>query len=568
MESEFELKRRRNEINKSNPFKIIIVLILIILCIVFLIGKFGINVIDNLSRDPNRIDVIVKDEIVPDELSIYIVDNEKYFSVDFLKEYIDDTVFPEADDNTLTITNENSVIRLSTDELTYYVNSEPLSLEMPIITKDEVMLIPCNLTASLYNLNIEYIDDEKTAVIDFYGEEISTSVLHKNVKMYSEPDKKSHTVTRVKKGSEITIFGNENGFYKVRFNEYVGYIEEKYITDIVKTNFVNNEENYVSLGFTPENGKITMVWDQVFNVSQNKNDSKFTAIENLDVISPTWFAISDNEGNVSNIADKSYVDWAHSQGYQVWGLLSNSFDPDITHNTLSSPEIREKIIKQVLAYAELYELDGINIDFETIRSDDGEYFVQFVREITPYLKAQGLTVSVDLSRPEGWNYYYGMEEIGETVDYVVLMAYDEHWGTSPESGSVASMGWTEESITSTLDMVSPEKVILGIPFYTRLWEEKNIDGNLTVSSSSLGMQAALNYINENNMEIVYDEESGQNYSSIEKDGATYKIWLEDELSLRKRMELVEKYNLAGCAGWKRHLETDNTWSIINSYMKN
>ena len=568
MESEFELKRRRNEINKSNPFKIIIVLILIILCIVFLIGKFGINVIDNLSRDPNRIDVIVKDEIVPDELSIYIVDNEKYFSVDFLKEYIDDTVFPEADDNTLTITNENSVIRLSTDELTYYVNSEPLSLEMPIITKDEVMLIPCNLTASLYNLNIEYIDDEKTAVIDFYGEEISTSVLHKNVKMYSEPDIKSHTVTRVKKGSEITIFGNENGFYKVRFNEYVGYIEEKYITDIVKTNFVNNEENYVSLGFTPENGKITMVWDQVFNVSQNKNDSKFTAIENLDVISPTWFAISDNEGNVSNIADKSYVDWAHSQGYQVWGLLSNSFDPDITHNTLSSPEIREKIIKQVLAYAELYELDGINIDFETIRSDDGEYFVQFVREITPYLKAQGLTVSVDLSRPEGWNYYYGMEEIGGTVDYVVLMAYDEHWGTSPESGSVASMGWTEESITSTLDMVSPEKVILGIPFYTRLWEEKNIDGNLTVSSSSLGMQAALNYINENNMEIVYDEESGQNYSSIEKDGATYKIWLEDELSLRKRMELVEKYNLAGCAGWKRHLETDNTWSIINSYMKN
>lgn len=568
MESEFELKRRRNEINKSNPFKIIIVLILIILCIVFLIGKFGINVIDNLSRDPNRIDVIVKDKIVPDELSIYIVDNEKYFSVDFLKEYIDDTVFPEADDNTLTITNENSVIRLSTDELTYYVNSEPLSLEMPIITKDEVMLIPCNLTASLYNLNIEYIDDEKTAVIDFYGEEISTSVLQKNVKMYSESDIKSHTVTRVKKGSEITIFGNENGFYKVRFNEYVGYIEEKYITDIVKTNFVNNEENYVSLGFTPENGKITMVWDQVFNVSQNKNDSKFTAIENLDVISPTWFAISDNEGNVSNIADKSYVDWAHSQGYQVWGLLSNSFDPDITHNTLSSPEIREKIIKQVLAYAELYELDGINIDFETIRSDDGEYFVQFVREITPYLKAQGLTVSVDLSRPEGWNYYYGMEEIGETVDYVVLMAYDEHWGTSPESGSVASMGWTEESITSTLDMVSPEKVILGIPFYTRLWEEKNIDGNLTVSSSSLGMQAALNYINENNMEIVYDEESGQNYSSIEKDGATYKIWLEDELSLRKRMELVEKYNLAGCAGWKRHLETDNTWSIINSYMKN
>ncbi len=568
MESEFELRRRRNEINKSNPFKIIILLILTILCIVFLIGKVGINVIDNLSRDPNRIDVIVKDEIVPDELSVYIVDNEKYFSVDFLKEYIDDTVFPEADDNTLTITNENSVIRLSTDELTYYVNSEPLSLEMPIITKDEVMLIPCNLTASLYNLNIEYIDDEKTAVIDFYGEEISTSVLQKNVKMYSEPDIKSHTVTRVKSGSEITIFGNENGFYKVRFNEYVGYIEEKYITDIVKTNFVNNEKNYVSSGFTPENGKITMVWDQVFNVSQNKNDSKFTAIENLDVISPTWFAISDNEGNVSNIADKSYVDWAHSQGYQVWGLLSNSFDPDITHNTLSSPEIREEIIKQVLAYAELYELDGINIDFETIRSDDGEYFVQFVREITPYLKAQGLTVSVDLSRPEGWNYYYGMEEIGETVDYVVLMAYDEHWGTSPESGSVASMGWTEESITSTLDMVSPEKVILGIPFYTRLWEEKNVDGNLTVSSSSLGMQAALNYINENNMEIVYDEESGQNYSSIEKDGATYKIWLEDELSLRKRMELVEKYNLAGCAGWKRHLETDNTWSIINSYMKN
>ena len=564
-------KRKNKRIKKFKQLKVLYFSIFIFMSLILSISIFsGIKKFLENRIDKDRIRIVVKDNIVSDDLAIYTINNENYFSVEFLKKYIDSTLFPEQDKDTITITNTNNVIRLNTDELTYYVNSNPISLELPIIVENNIMLMPVSLAKSIYNLDINYINNNKKAIIDFNNENKKTTKLHKTVKIYDSTDKKNKKVAKLKKNTEITIFDKENGYYSVRgSNGEVGYLKEKYIKQINEEITKNNNDNNDNrVAFKPKNGRITMIWDQVFNSAQNKKESKYIPIDNLDVISPTWFEISDDEGNVSNIADKSYIDWAHSKGYQVWGLFSNGFDPDITHNTLSNPDIREKIIKQILSYAQIYNLDGINIDFEAIRKADGEYFVQFVREITPYLKAQGLTVSVDLSRPEGWNSYYGMKEVGEVVDYVVLMAYDEHWGTSPKSGSVASIGWTEQSIINSLKMVPKEKLILGVPFYTRLWEEKIVDNKNTVSSSSLGMKSTLEYISKNGMQTVYDNESGQNYASIEKNDITYKIWIEDDLSMRKRMELIEKYDIAGVAGWKRHLEGENTLNIINEYMKN
>lgn len=518
--------------------------------------------------DRNRLSVAVEGTAVPSAQSPAVYENGLYFSVDFVKNYIDGTIFWEAAENVLTVTNANSVIRLSTDELTYYVNNEELTLHMPLTELDGGVYMPESMLTELYGVTCNYNEDEKIVMLDFSSNEKMSGEAAGRSSLYYGADTASENVYRIKAGEKLAVYGEDGDFYRVRAeNGVVGYIERDRVAKLeaVPAEAAQSEPKEA---WKPENGRITMVWDQIFKASQNNTDAKREPIDGLDVISPTWFAIADTEGNVSNIADSAYVDWAHSNGYQVWALLSNSFDPEITHEVLSRTELRDKVIRQTLAYAALYDLDGINIDFESVNSADGEYYVQFIREITPYLKAQGLVVSVDMYVPRPFNAYYSMEEVGGIVDYVVLMAYDEHWSTSPESGSVASLGWTAEAVQTSLGMVPAEKLIMGAPFYTRVWEEKTAEnGETTVSSSSLGMTGGMNNLRENGADVAYDESTGQNYGEYRKDGALYRIWLEDETSMQKRLDIVNENNLAGFAGWKRGLEADGTWKLINSQMK-
>lgn len=516
------------------------------------------------------ISIVVRDTAVSSQYTPIIKEDMIYFPVDFVKEYIDDTIFWEDNTQKLTITTASKVIRMTTDDLTYYVNNEPLQLDMPVYTIEETAYIPQSTLESLYNVVFSYNSDDKIVLVDFSNESKAIGKVSSNVKLYTLADKKSDVATKVKKGEEVTLYTEEGDFTKIRTASGIpGYIFTDKISDVqtIQAQSEQEEEKTVE-PWKPTNGKISMVWDQIFNVEQNQKDSKKLAIDGLNVISPTWFALKDSEGNISNIADKGYVEWAHKNGYQVWGLFSNSFDSQITHDVLSDVNKREKVYKQILALAALYNLDGINIDFESIKEKDGEYYVQFIREITPYLKAQGLTVSVDLYVPSPWTKHYGMEAVGKVVDYVAIMVYDEHWGTSPESGSTSSINWSEEAVANAVEMVDSNKLIMGIPFFTRIWEEKQKeDGAFSVTSSACGMQGGLTNLTENKVTPVYDEQSGQNYGEYEKDGALYKVWLEDETSLKQRMEIMQKYNLAGISGWKRGLEKEGAWQIINEYLK-
>lgn len=217
----------------------------------------------------------------------------------------------------------------------------------------------------------------------------------------------------------------------------------------------------------------------------------------LQVVSPTWFHLQ-KDGLVKNVADKKYVEWAHKKGYQVWGLFSNSFDAKLTNSMLNDPKLRIKVIKQLLSYVELYQLDGINVDFENVYLKDKEELVQFLRELTPLLHEKGRTVSIDVtvkSLSENWSMFYDRKKIGEIVDYVMLMAYDEHWATSPKAGSVASIPWVEKGIKGILEEVPNDKLILGVPFYTRLWKEE-IDetGNKKVTSKTFTMEQTKEWI--------------------------------------------------------------------------
>jgi spore germination protein YaaH len=263
---------------------------------------------------------------------------------------------------------------------------------------------------------------------------------------------------------------------------------------------------------------------------------------------------------------------ANARGLAVWALVGNNFDPDLTRSVLSSSGRREKVIRQLLAYTHLLDLDGLNIDFENMYRADGRLFVQFLRELIPLAHAQGLAVSVDVSVPsesDNWSRVYDRRAIAQTVDYVALMAYDEHWAGSPVAGSVASLPWTEAAIQATLSEGVPrEKLLLGLPFYTRLWEEHALpSGGVKVKSTAFSLPGTRAFIQQNSLLPKLDPASRQNFVILSAGSSTLKVWLEDEHSLRKRLALVKKYQLAGVAGsigWpaRRYPPADLVWNEL------
>ncbi|WP_129597958.1 glycosyl hydrolase family 18 protein [Anaerophilus nitritogenes] len=314
-----------------------------------------------------------------------------------------------------------------------------------------------------------------------------------------------------------------------------------------------------------KNGKnINIAWEYIHE--ESKDISQEDKIHSLDVLVPTWFSIIDDQGTVKNKGDKAYVMNAHKKGYKVWGLVDNSFDPKLTSTILNDINVRNKVIDQILIYADLYELDGINIDFENIYYKDQKALVDFMKELSQYTKEKNIVLSIDVTVPsssEQWSKVYDRKALSEIVDYVAVMAYDEHWASSPVSGSVASIGWVEKGIQNSLESIPNEKILLGLPFYTRIWKE--FDGK--VESKAISMNYAKQIIEEKNALVSWNEEVGQYYAQYEEDHMVYKIWLEDPRSIALKVSLIKKYDLAGTGSWRRGFEAEEVWMVLQKMTK-
>lgn len=281
------------------------------------------------------------------------------------------------------------------------------------------------------------------------------------------------------------------------------------------------------------------------------------------MISPTWFSVTGAEGTISSLASADYVKLAHEKGLEVWGLIDN-FNKDVsTLDTLSNRTSREHLIQKLIEEAARVGLDGINVDFETLTQEEAPHFIQFIRELSISCRKNNLVLSIDDPVPQ-FTSFYNRKEQGIVADYVIIMGYDEHTDGTEKAGSVASLPFVEEGIQQTLKEVPKNKVINGVPFYTRLWFTDNAG---TVTSEIMGMDQADKIVAEMGMEKYWNKDVSQNYAELATDNGLYQIWLEDEQSLDAKMQLIQKYELGGVAEWKLGFERADVWNTISQYLQ-
>ena len=463
------------------------------------------------------------------------------------------------------ITTADKVIDLYTGRLTAFYNSKPVELSFPVTLRDGQPCLPLTLLAAIYKLKFTYFNDGNVLAVESSGRAwAKAKPLAADAPLRRGPNLRAPILARLPADAELAVLGEEQNWLRVLTERGVlGYVAEADLTLTAAENPPDKAPLPDPWLRRPLGQKVSLVWEHVLQKTPSMDGAGKLAVN---VVSPTWFSLADGEGKIHNLADPDYVRWAHSRGYDVWALFSNSFKPDITHAVLQDPERRRALIKQLLAFARLYSLDGINLDFENMGAADRDLYSQFVRELAPYLREQNLVVSVDVtvSAVSSWSVGYDRHALGEAADFVAVMTYDEHWSTSPTAGSVASLPWVERGVKALLAEVPAEKLLLGIPYYTRVWQEQTVDGKPKVTSSAVSMAAAERLLSQKNAAKVWDEAAGQNYFEYRENGSRYRVWLEDEQSLKARLELARKYRLAGAAYWRRGFEKDGVWDLVNT----
>lgn len=502
------------------------------------------------------------------DFPLVIEDGEAYVPFDFIKNVLDKNAFWDKS-GVCVITTKDKVVKLKKDSLTAYVNQHPVKLGFPVILDGNEPYIPQSVLSTVYPVTAKYIEESGVFLVKRLDVPRKIGKVNTSSVVRAGPSSLSRRVAIVKPDDEVELFETSGRWARVETKDGLpGFLPVKDV-DMVeeRPQEVFPEKDYVPPPLP--GGKVVLTWEAVD--SRNPDTSKIGPMPGLNVVSPTWFHLSEVPGELESRADLRYVNWAHSRGYQVWALLSNSFELTRTREVLRNSDLRDKVIAQLLIYSKVYKLDGINIDFENVYQEDAPYLTQFVREMVPLLHQQGLTVSVDItvkSNSPTWSLCYERSRLAEAADYVMLMAYDQYGQGSQVSGPVAAIPWTEWAIKKTLEEVPREKLVLGIPFYTRLWKETQKDGKTEVTQKAMGMQSIQNWLSSMGIRPALEEATGLNYAEKTVGQDTYKVWVEDKDSVQKRISLARKYDLAGIASWRRGFETPEIWDVIDGYARN
>ena len=516
-----------------------------------------------------------------------IYDGQYYIEYSVVRDRINERFYWDPNENVLLYTMPDGNVSVEVGSRDYTDVTEKKSADYDILkTEGRTAYIALPFIQEYTNMEYEVYDEPVArAVITSAWGETETAVIKRNTEVRYRGGVKSPILTEIDKGAKVTVLEDENDWMRVGTEDgFVGYVKTSALKDIT-TETTSREFDEPVYSNISKDYTINMAWHNVTNETANSYVlENIAGTKGLTTIAPTWFSLADTEGNISSIADPDYVNYAHQSNLEVWAVLRdfhggiNSYDE--TYEVLSYTSKRTKIINQVIAEAIKTGVDGINLDFELVSSACGEHYIQFVRELSVKCRQNGLVFSVDNYVPQPYNAHYDLQEQGVVADYVMIMGYDEHTEGAYEAGSVASIGYLENGISDALQGVPAEKLVAGVPFFTRLWfetpksEEELAEEAGTeaaqypnkVTSTAYSMVEAEKVLSDSGVQAAWDETTMQNYAEWEADGGTYRIWLEDRQSLEAKLKVISENNLAGVAEWSLGMEDPAVWDLILQYV--
>lgn len=561
------------EQQKKKAAPVLVVLILIVLVgaagvVSFLINRYkpgteymAGNEYFNLT-DENSVALIQNGEFLEEQA--VLIGGEPYAAYTYVESQLNSCFYWDEETKEILLTTSGGVQTLLPGDAA--VVKTPGGQPAVQQESDGKVYISLDVVKEYTDLDYAYYSDPNRVVIrnEWDGVEQAT-VQSDTAQVRQKGGIKSLILADVQKGDTLLYLENLDNWCKVMTADgYTGYIQTE---DIFEPEAIEartaKKDSYERI---TRDHKINLVWHQSTSTESNDAMAEMTAeMTGVNVISPTWFSVTDETGTISSLASADYVKLAHEAGREVWGLIDNFNEAFDETTDLAYASVRSRIIEQLLAEAASCGMDGINVDFENLKEAGIPHYLQFLRELTSAAHAQNLVVSVDTPVPQAYTMYYQRGEQARFVDYMIVMAYDEHFAGSEEAGSVSSLPFVQQAVEEMTRVMPADQVICGIPFYTRVWTEKF--GQSAITSEVLGMDGAKNYAKENQMTETWDASLGQNVATVETSDARYTIWMEDEQSMEEKLKVIQSADLAGVAEWKLGFECADVWSLISEYIE-
>lgn len=561
------------EQQKKKAAPVLVVLILIVLVgaagvVSFLINRYkpgteymAGNEYFNLT-DENSVALIQNGELLEEQA--VLIGGEPYAAYTYVESQLNSCFYWDEETKGILLTTSGGVQTLLPGDAA--VAKTPGGQPAVQQESDGKVYISLDVVKEYTDLDYAYYSDPNRVVIrnEWDGVEQAT-VQSDTAQVRQKGGIKSLILADVQKGDTLLYLENLDNWCKVMTADgYTGYIQTE---DISEPEAIEartaKKDSYERI---TRDHKINLVWHQSTSTESNDAMAEMTAeMTGVNVISPTWFSVTDETGTISSLASADYVKLAHEAGREVWGLIDNFNEAFDETTDLAYASVRSRIIEQLLVEAASCGMDGINVDFENLKEAGIPHYLQFLRELTSAAHAQNLVVSVDTPVPQAYTMYYQRGEQARFVDYMIVMAYDEHFAGSEEAGSVSSLPFVQQAVEEMTRVMPADQVICGIPFYTRVWTEKF--GQSAITSEVLGMDGAKNYAKENQMTETWDASLGQNVATVETSDARYTIWMEDEQSMEEKLKVIQSADLAGVAEWKLGFECADVWSLISEYIE-
>lgn len=587
-----ERARMRRRRKRQRMIRFVLLIILIIAAIAGIIlwkryspskEQYDMKKYYGIEKD-GQVGITVDNKVV--EAEGKLAGGKVYVAYNIVRDYINSRFYWDPNENVLLYMLPEDMISVDVGSKDYSISKKKKSEDYVILkTEGNTAYIALDFVQQYTNIDYEVSNNPDHVMIRTKWGKTDVATVKKNTQVRYQGGVKSHVLAELKKKDEVTVVESEQNWKKVRTADgVIGYVKNKALKNEEKKNITRKfeEQDYSNI---TKDYTINMAWHNVTNQDANNAVAQRIAqTKGLTTLAPTWIHVADTNGNISSIASADYVSYAHKQNVEVW-MTVRDFDGGISsekesYELLSYTSRRETLITQLIAEALRVGVDGINVDFEKISDKCGEHYIEFIRELSVKCRQNGLVLSVDNYVPKSFNTQYDRKEQGIVADYVVIMGYDEYYAGSPEAGPVSSYNYVKEGITETLKEVPAEKVISGIPFFTRLWKEtpkteeelksdKGTDAeqySATVESDAYGMDNAQAIVKQAGVDTTWDKKAGQNYATWEADGSKYEIWLEDSKSIEEKLKLMKKYKLAGTAEWSLGQESSDIWNLIQKYV--